>query len=127
VSDGTEQRGVADLVRARRIEVVDDEGRPRAVVGRLETPDPADEVFGIALLDAAGRLRLWLALDPTGPKQVFDLRGNIQLALGVNDPTPDALRVGAFLHVNDLDGLPVHSWEVDESGTFLTRSGGSTR
>jgi hypothetical protein len=127
VSDGTEHPGGADVVQARRIEVLDDDGRVRVVVGRLEAPDPAIEVFGVALLDHNGRPRVWLALDATGPSQVFDLNGNNLIAVGVNDPTADALHVGAFLHVNDLDGLPVYGWEVDETGSFLTRAGGSTR
>lgn len=115
------------VVRATRVEVVDPGGRVRAVLGSLDTPNPAMPVFGLALVDEGGRPRVWLSLDDNGPAAVFDLAGNNIITLGVNDPTPDALHVGGYLHVTDLDGTPVLGWQVDEDGSGLVRSGGPTR
>jgi hypothetical protein len=115
------------VVRATRVELVDGHGQVRAVLGSLDTPDPASPVFGLALVDGAGRPRVWVALDATGPALVFDLAGNNIISLGVNDPTADALHVGGYLHVTDLDGTPVLGWQVEEDGTVLARLGGPTR
>lgn len=115
------------VVRATRVEVVDEGGRIRAVLGPLDTPNPAAPVFGLALLDGDGRPRVWLSLDATGPAVVFDLAGNNIITLGVNDATPDALHVGGYLHVTDLDGTPVLGWQVEEDGSVLARRGGPTR
>jgi hypothetical protein len=115
------------VVRASRVEVVDEGGEVRAVLGPLETPDPTTPVFGLALLDPHGRARVWLSVDANGPTQVFDLAGNNIVSLGVNDPTADALHVGGYLHMTDLDGTPVLGWQVEEDGGVLARLGGPTR
>lgn len=114
-------------VRATRVEIVDAAGQVRAVFGPLDTPDPASPVFGLAVLDGNGRPRVWIGLDTTGPALVFDLSGNNAISLGVNDPAPDALHIGSYLHVTDLDGTPVYGWQVEEDGTVLSRLGGATR
>jgi len=123
----TDSPADAPAVRTRRLEVVDDEGRVRAVLGPLDSPDPTAAPFGLALLDPIGRPRVWLSLDVTGPSQVFDLAGNNVVSLGVNDPTADALHVGGYLHMTDLDGTPAFGWQVDEDGAVLARLGGRTR
>lgn len=115
------------VVRATRVELVDQDGAVRAVLGQLDSPDPGAPVFGLALLDEAGRQRVWLSLDGSGPALVFDLAGNNVITLGVNDPTADALHVGGYLHVADLDGTPVLGWQVEEDGSVLARHGGPTR
>jgi hypothetical protein len=117
----------AGAVRTTRIEVVDTDGKVRAILGPLDTPDQTSPVFGLALLDPAGRPRVWLAVDDTGPALVFDHAGNNIITLGVNDSTADALHVGGYLHVTDLDGTPVLGWQVEEDGSVLTRFGGATR
>ncbi|MDQ1437304.1 MAG: hypothetical protein QOK43_933 [Acidimicrobiaceae bacterium] len=131
MTNGTESTGasgeVTKVVRTTRVELVDRNGTTRAVLGPLDSPDPMAAVFGLALLDAEGRQRVWLTLDGTGPSLVFDLAGNNIVAIGVNDPTADALHVGGYLHVTDLDGTPVLGWQVDEDGAVLGRMGGPTR
>jgi hypothetical protein len=116
-----------EVVRATRVEIVDHDGRVRAVLGPLESPDPTTDVFGLALVDEVGRQRVWVSLDGAGPALVFDLAGNNAITFGVNDPTADALHVGAYLHVSDLDGTPVLGWQVEEDGSVLARFGGPTR
>jgi hypothetical protein len=115
------------VIRTTRVELVDQDGAVRAVLGQLDSPDPRAPVFGLALLDEAGRQRVWLSLDGSGPALVFDLAGNNVITLGVNDPTADALHVGGYLHVADLDGTPVLGWQVEEDGSVLARHGGPTR
>jgi len=115
------------VVRATRVELVDGHGTVRAVLGPLDSPDPRSPVYGLALLDEAGRHRVWLSLDGTGPNLVFDLAGNNLLSLGVNDPAVDALHVGAYVHVADLDGSAVFGCVVEEDGSVLARFGGATR
>jgi hypothetical protein len=115
------------VVRATRVEVVDDGGRLRAVLGPLDSPNPESPVFGLTLLDPDGRARIWLTLDAAGPALVFDLAGNNIITLGVNDPTADALHVGGYFHMTDFDGTHVLGWQVDDDGTVLSRLGGPTR
>ena len=130
MTDGTErpQTGdVVDLVRAHRIELVDEAGGIRAVVGQLATPDPARPVYGIALTEPSGRPRVWLSVHDTGPALVFDLAGNNVISLGVNDPAPDAMQVGGYLHFADGDGTAVLGWQVENDGAVYARYGGPTR
>lgn len=111
------------VVRAERFELVDGTGNVLAVLGPLDTPDPTTPVHGLALFNADGRPRIWLGLDNNGPALVIDLLGNNAISLGANVPVPDALHVGAYLRVTDLDGTPVYGWQVEEDGTVLARLG----
>jgi hypothetical protein len=115
------------VVRITRLELVDTQGRVRAILGDLGSPDPTMQVLGLALLDPDGRQRVWIALDGTGPNMVFDLGGNAVLAVGVNDAAPDALHVGAYLHVSDVGGTNVLGWRIEEDGSVAMRLGGPTR
>jgi hypothetical protein len=110
-----------DVVRTRRLEIVDVVGRVRVVVGDIGGATPG--VFGIAVLDEAGQHRAWLALHDTGPALVFDHEGNNVIHLGVEDARSDALHHGATFHLSDDDGRPVYSWWVEQDGTLGT--GGS--
>jgi hypothetical protein len=114
-------------VRANRFELVDADGHIRAVLGDLGSPDPGMPVVGFALLDADGRQRAWVALDATGPNMVFDLGGNAVLTFGVNDAAPDALHVGAYLHVSDVGGTNVLGWRIEADGSVSMRLGGPTK
>lgn len=116
--------GDIGVVRARRVEVVDEWGRPRLVLGDIGNPEGPGEVFGIAVVDPAGRHRAWLALDDTGAALVFDRTGNAVAELGVDDNTGDALAAGAYFHLCDLDGRPVVGWRVEDDGDVTVRTGG---
>ena len=117
----------SDVVRTTRIELVDEAGRVRAVLGRLDTSEPGTPAFGLALLDEAGCQRAWLTLERDGPVLAFDLAGNCVLTLGVDDPIDEDFRVGAYLHMADRSGNTVLGWHVEEDGVVLARFGGSTR
>lgn len=57
----------AEVVRARRFELVDREGRLRGVFGELPNPDDTiPPTFGVCLFDAKGRQRTFLCLDYMG-------------------------------------------------------------
>lgn len=108
-------------VQARRFELVDEVGRVLAVLGVLDG-GPGPSRAGLALLDEHGRARVWLTLGDDGPALVFDQAGNDVVQLGVNDPGPDTLHVGAHLHLSDRHGRPVIGWRVEADGS-LTVSG----
>jgi hypothetical protein len=110
-----------EVVRTRRIEVVDGHGRPRVVIGDLgpdtgDAGDAGNTMFGIALLDDHGRHRAWLGLHPHGAGLTFDREGNAALELGVDDPHPEVVRPGAYLHLADVDGRPAVGCRVGDDG-----------
>jgi hypothetical protein len=110
-------------ISVERVEIVDDGGRVRLVLGDIGNPDHPGEVFGIALLDDAGRQRAWLALDDSGVALALDRNGNAVVELGVDDGTGEVVRSGAYLHLSDGDGRPMVGWQVDDDGTVVTRAG----
>ena len=61
-----------DVIRARRFELVDDDGHTRAVLGRLADGSPH-----IVLADTDGRMRcaVWLAPNGTPSLAFFDDHG----------------------------------------------------
>ena len=113
-------------VHTERVEVVDAVGRVRLVLGDIGNPDRPGEVFGIALLDPAGRQRAWLALDDTGAALGLDRDGNAVVEMGVDDGTGEVLTRGAYLHLSDSDGRPVVGWRVDDDGTVVVRASPDT-
>ena len=65
------------VVRATRVEVVDGEGRVRAVLGTLHADDD-DEVVGLVLRDRSGRDRAWLVVMSDGAAEVaVEHAGNV--------------------------------------------------
>jgi hypothetical protein len=93
----------ADVVRARRFELVDHDGRTLAVLGDLGgTSD--EPFFGLALFDEHGDKRLWVGLDHTGPALMCATAGNAVLAVGVNDPEADCILPGPYVQLMQTDG-----------------------
>lgn len=113
-------------VSTERVEDVDAGGRVRLVLGDIGNPERPGEVFGIALLDPAGRQRAWLALDENGAAFGLDRHGNAVVELGVDDGTGDIVTSGAYFHLADADGRPVVGWRVDDDGTVVTRAAPDT-
>lgn len=111
------------VVRVGRIEVVDADGKLRAVLGEVSRPTYDASSFGLALFDAEGRRRLRLAVDDAGPVLVLDQGGNIGVELGVHDPELDAIHTGAYLLVADADGTEVAGWRVEADGSVTPYSG----
>lgn len=69
------------LIQAQRFELVDDEGRVRAVLG--DVGGPGGYAPGLVLRDAEGNDRSCCALFPDGPLLSFDVGGNDVLTVGV--------------------------------------------
>lgn len=104
-------REVLDVVRARRVEVVDDEDRVRLVLGEM-----GDGVAGISVRSAEGRERASLLVHDTGVSLAFKADGDEVLVLGVIDHVPAAGDPGAFIVLCDVDGAPVLRWQVEPDG-----------
>jgi hypothetical protein len=71
------------VVRAERVEVVDSDGRVRLVLGLLGRGD--DEVWGVAVRNAAGRDRVWMVAEGTTAEVGLDFGGNTVAALAVGE------------------------------------------
>ena len=72
----------SDVVRTRRIEVVDDEGRVRAVLGLLGQGD--GETFGLVVRDGQGRDRAWVVAEAVTAEVGLDSGGETVAALTVD-------------------------------------------
>ncbi len=111
-----------EAIRARRVELVDEHGVVRAVVGDLTDDDVGGPgTFGFGVLGTDGRMRVWLALDPSGPVLVFDQAGNVALQLGVSDPGTDLKHPGAHFFLASAEGEPRIGWRIE--GTSVRRLG----
>lgn len=106
----------ADVVRARRFELVDEAGSVRAVFGNLARDSDADYWPGLTLRNASGRDRVWLMVHDLGPELVFDLGGNVVAVLEVLDPGTETSTPGVNLTVCDANGAPVFGWHVSVDG-----------
>jgi hypothetical protein len=96
-----EDKSPAEVVRAKRLEIVDDEGKVRAVLGTDE-----QGVVSLSIFDASGRLRASLNAEENPEKAsglgVFDTNGKLRAAVGMgNDPGN-----GPFFSLYDTDGIP---------------------
>jgi hypothetical protein len=80
---GADVAEVSDVVRARRIEVVDDEGRVRVVIGLLGQGD--SPIFGLVVQDESGHGRGWVQHDGAAAEVGLDFGGNTVAALNVSD------------------------------------------
>lgn len=112
----------APIVRTERLEVVDRQGRVRVVVGDLGWSGEVPGV-GLVLLDAHGTARAWIGLGEHGPELVFDQGGNAVVELGVDDPTSDALHVGAYVQLSDAEGRPSVACRVEADGRVTFHMG----
>ena len=108
-----------EVVRARRIEVLDDSDRVRVEIGQLEFPGTHDiSGFGITLRRPNGSVRAELMEEASGVRLAFVSSGNLALELGAEDAETLMLDRGG----ENLVYLPVGSPgnEVTESGPYLT-------
>lgn len=111
---------IADVVRARRIELIGVDGQVRAVIKEeSDAQDDSCPSVTVGLLDRDGRERLGLALTGAGATISFARAGNDRLVLGVDDP-PEASVPGAYLVLCDARGVPVLGWRVDDDGSSKT-------
>ena len=113
------------LVRATRLEIIDDAGRVRASLGDAANGAAGFDSFGLVLYAPDGKRRAAVSIDTTGPTLVFDQHGNNAVALGVDDPI-DGETGGPYLSVVDGDGAPVFRLNVNDRGRPV-REGSSGR
>ena len=119
------RRGAPSVVRSRRFEVVDGEGRVRAVLGETTSVWAAKPALGLELLDAAGHPRLAVLLTSFGPSLTVSAAGNIVAALGHDDPHAEVEGAGAFLQLMTADGAPAALWWVEADGRIREEFGHS--
>jgi len=74
----------SEVVRTRRVEVVDEEGRVRAVLG-LIGKDEFSTIWGLVVRDQDGRDRAWVLHDREGAEVALDFGGNTVASLSVSD------------------------------------------
>jgi len=106
-----------EVVQAHRFELLDRQGRVRAVIG--EQPNYVEDgepIIGVCLLDAEGKRRAYLSLDDEGPSLSFDYAENNVLQFGVSDPVGEAQRPGAYGFAADGQGTPVLRFHVSPDG-----------
>lgn len=106
------------VLRTRRLEIVDDRGRPCAVLGELPKRSEYHRTVGLALLDPDGKERVVLALDHEGVQLEFIRQGNTVLLLGIEDDGPETA-ADTFLLLMDRNGVPVQSWRVAADGELV--------
>ncbi len=115
----------ADVVRARRLEIIDEHGVVRAVLA-MNPSDAANdpEVVGLELRSRDGSQRAWLVNhDGFGPGLGFEIHGNQTLILRAMAPTPD--RHGEVsIHLCDRAGATALSWSVSEGGDIIVEQRG---
>lgn|GEM_PF-6356826 len=106
------RRRAPEVLRARRIELVDDKGFVRMVLAGEDHNGDAAQAPTIELLDDEG-VRAWLSIGDGGPELAFTAGGNVVLDLGhlddsANGPGP-YIRAGIDHLVADvvtrLDGM----------------------
>lgn len=108
-----------DVVRARRVEIVDEAGRVRAVLGEIEGGHVDPPTIGLGLYTEAGERRASIAMDESGAWVVLELAGNALVQLGVNEVESDAFDTRAFIHLSAADGSPLVRWRVADDGTLI--------
>lgn len=133
----TRQAAEDDVVRARRIEVVDSSDRVRLSIGDLEGPGTHEITgFGIQLFGPNGSACADLIEDAGGARLCFMSSGNEALHLGAEDantlmldrgsddlvylpagsPGNEVSDAGPFIIFSDAKGAPAFDWRVDLDG-----------
>ena len=103
-----EEPNVAPPIRTTRVEVVDSEGRVRALIGEQAGSGPNGlPVYGIALFGPSGGCSVSIVEDSVGAIVSLFSAGNVALVLGVND----------LRHlVHDSGDLTYVDWRESEEG-----------
>lgn len=115
-----ETEAARDVVRARRIELVDGDGRVRGVVGEISPPGPrSGAVFGAEFYLADGEPRASVAMEGGRAWFTLEMAGNIRVHAGVNDATTEAVDETAYLYLLGPDGAPLIGWRVADDGTLV--------
>lgn len=124
MAEVTHSGDIPDRVIGQRFELVDPQGRVRAVVG--DASGEADEwIPGLSLLDEEGRLRATLLVCRGGAVLSFIAEGNVVAELGVGD-SPAAFEPGPYVVLCDANGATAWRANVDRDGqVYITQPGRS--
>lgn len=96
-------------VRAARVEIVDEAGRVRVVLGQL----PGGAV-GLTILDGDGTTCIYAALDPSGPAIALGNGGTVRAEVGVHQGDGEVWVDGPYAFLADPDGVPIEGlWARD--------------
>lgn len=127
-----------EVVRARRIEILDDSDRVRIEIGQLALPGTHEiRGFGITLRGPNGSVRADLTEDASGARLAFLSAGTAALELGAEDantlmldrggddlvylpagsPGNEVMQSGAYVIFEDAEGAPAFGWRVDPDGS----------
>lgn len=106
----------AGVLRARRLEIVDDQGRVRAAIAADRDPYEGDTTVGLELLDENGSARAWL-VDVCGAAQLALALGGDQVAVLESISHDDGTSAVALV-LCDASGRPVLRWAVDSDGSY---------
>ena len=127
-----------EVVRVRRLEIVDDSNRVRVEIGELAAPGTHDIAgFGITLRGPNGSVRADLTEDASGARLAFLSSGDPALELGAEDaetlmldrggddlvylpagsPGNEVMQSGPYVILHAADGVPALSWRVDPDGS----------
>ncbi|HVE45123.1 MAG TPA: hypothetical protein VNA57_00045 [Acidimicrobiales bacterium] len=117
--DETRREGTPAVMAAGRFEVVDEQGRVRAVMGDLSGSAPG-WYPGVALLDEHGVQRVWVLLTEIGPTLSFSEQGNVVLELGVSDRgDPHIQTPGPFVVLCERHGQAMWAVRVGPGGEVV--------
>lgn len=108
----------AGVLRARRLEIVDDQGRVRAAIAADRDPYEGDVTVGLELLDEDGGARAWL-VDVCGVAQLALALGGDQVAVLESVSHDDGTSTVALVLCN-ASGRPVVRWAVQSDGSYST-------
>lgn len=111
----------AGVLRARRLEIVDDQGRVRAAIAADRDPYEGDVTVGLELLDEDGSARAWL-VDVCGSAQLALALGGDQVAVLESTAHDDGASTVALVLCDAL-GRPVVRWAVQSDGSYSTSVG----
>lgn len=106
------------VIRTRRLEVVDGDGRVRAVLAASEGGDSARAAVGLEIFDAEGSARAWLTDLGDGVQLAIAIDGNqVAVLEAVDGPDGES---STSLVLCDRTGRPVATWYVAADGSLLT-------
>lgn len=119
MTDATSQPpALPELIQARRLELLDDDGNARIVLGDLARYSDDGYWPGLVIRSPEGRDRVRLMLHSTGVDLEFERNGNIVAVLGVLDPAGESPDPGVRLVMCDPGSTPVVGWRVYDDGTW---------
>ncbi|MHB8665654.1 MAG: hypothetical protein ACYDH6_23470 [Acidimicrobiales bacterium] len=103
-----------DLIRTRRLEVVDSGGRLRAVLGDRAEGPLGQSVFGLGLVGVDGTEWVSLTTDAAGTCLSFARAGNEVTVMRVEISDEDGS--GSYLLLLDPNGDPTFGWRIGMDG-----------